>query len=218
MFKALIFDFDGLILDTETPDLRTWQEMYAEYGFTFPVQSWGQIIGGNGTSHFDAVAHLQELVGRPLDVQALQAQQIQMSDALLDKQPILPGVLDLILEAKRHALGLAVASSSDHSWVDSHLSRLGLARHFDKVICAEDVPPGRVKPNPDLFLKALRELHVTGNEAIAFEDSPNGVKAARSAGIFVAAVPNPTTSLLKFDGADLMLKSLADFNLQEFLH
>lgn len=217
MLKALIFDFDGIIVDTETPEVQVWQKIYSEYGLPFPQDEWGKIIGGYGISNFDAAEHLRNQAGDAIQLDDLRARHRSESDALTLRQPILPGVVEIIRDAKRRGIKLAIASSSPHSWVDTHLSRLGLARHFDKIICADDVPPGRTKPNPDLFVKALRELRVNAGEAIVFEDSPNGVKAAKSAGIFVVAVPNPITSMLQIDGADLMLKSLVDFNLQKYL-
>jgi HAD superfamily hydrolase (TIGR01509 family) len=127
-------------------------------------------------------------------------------------------VINTLQEAKRLGLKLAIASSSPHSWVDTHAQRLGLFDYFDKVICADDVPAGRTKPNPDLFLLALKQLQVGKNEAIVFEDSPNGVRAAHCAGIFVVAIPNPVTSLLSIENADLTLTSLADLSLPELLN
>ena len=112
---------------------------------------------------------------------------------------------------------IAIASSSSHSWVDTHLTRLGLFQQFDKIICSDDVKPGRTKPKPDLFLKALDQLNVKANEAMIFEDSPNGVEAANAAGIAVVLVPNPTTSLLPFNGNYIKLKSLAEMPLAELL-
>ena len=125
--------------------------------------------------------------------------------------------MDYLLTAKRLDLKLAIASSSPHSWVDTHAQRLGIFEYFDKVICADDVAAGRTKPNPDLFLLALDQLQVRKKEAIVFEDSPNGVKAARSAGIFVVAVPNPVTSLLSIENANLTLTSLTDLSLPGLL-
>lgn len=216
--KALIFDFDGLILDTETPDVRAWENIYAEYGIPFPIESWGQVIGGMGASDFDAAAHLQSLVTDPLDQALLQTRQNHLSHSLVDQQPVLPGVLDYLNDAKRLGLKLAIASSSRHAWVDSHARRLGILDYFDHVICADDVGPGRTKPNPDLFLLALERLRVRKREAIVFEDSPNGVRAAKSAGVFVVAVPNPVTSLLAIENANLTLGSLADLSFPELLN
>jgi len=216
--KALIFDFDGLILDTESADVHAWQNIYAEHGVQFPIESWGQIIGGTGASQFDAAIHLQSLLGHPLDLEALQTQQNHISHSLVAQESVLPGVLDYLQEAKRHHLQLAIASSSPHSWVDSHAKRLSIFNYFDKIICADDVAAGRTKPNPDLFLLALSQLQVQKDEAIVFEDSPNGVKAANSAGIFVVAIPNPVTSLLSIENADLTLTSLTDLSLHELLN
>jgi len=218
VIRALIFDFDGLILDTETPDVHAWENIYAEYGFPFPLESWAQIIGGTGASTFNAAVHLQSLLSDSLDLDDLQKRQNRISHSLVDEQTALPGVMDYLQDAKRLGLGLAIASSSSHSWVDTHAQRLGIFHYFDKVICADDVAPGRTKPNPDLFLKALDQLDVRKSEAIVFEDSPNGVRAAKSAGIIVVAVPNPVTSLLSIDNANLTLRSLADLSLSELLN
>lgn len=216
--KALIFDFDGLILDTETPDVHAWENIYSEYGFPFPLESWAQIIGGTGASMFDAAVHLQSLLSDPVDLDMLKSRQNDISHSLVDEQTVMPGVMDYLHDAKRLGLKLAIASSSPHTWVDTHAKRLGIFDYFDKVICADDVGAGRTKPNPDLFLMALDQLKVRKNEAIVFEDSPNGVRAARSAGIFVVAVPNPVTSLLSIENANLTLRSLADLPLTELLN
>jgi HAD superfamily hydrolase (TIGR01509 family) len=216
--KALIFDFDGLILDTETPDVHAWQNIYAEHGVAFPLESWGQVIGGMGTSDFDAGIHLQSLLGRPLDLQALRVLQNQISHSLVEQQDLMPGVRDYLNEAKRLGLRLAIASSSPHSWVDTHAQRLGVFHYFDRVICADDVGIGRTKPHPDLYLLALDRLGVRKAEAIVFEDSPNGVRAANVAGIYVVAVPNPVTSLLLIEHANLTLRSLRDLPLPDLLN
>ena len=216
--KALIFDFDGLILDTETADVRAWSDIYAEYGFAFPLESWAQIIGGTGAASFDAAAHLETLLGDPLDLEALQARQTHISHSFVYQQPVLSGVMDYLQAAKQLGLKLAIASSSPHSWVDTHAKRLGVFQYFDKVICADEVGVGRTKPNPDLFLMALDQLQVRKSEAIVFEDSPNGVQAAKAAGLFVVAVPNSVTSQLSIENANLILSSLADLSLPELLN
>ena len=219
MLKALIFDFDGLILDTETPEYLAWQNIYQEHGFELPQEEWGKIIGGYGLSDFDAAEHLalllsssQRAQGR-LDSAALRARHSTESLTRIHTQSVLPGVLDYIHEAKRLGLKLAIASSSHHTWVDNHAKRLGIFHYFDKVICADDVGVGRTKPNPDLFLLALNQLQVQKEEAVVFEDSPNGVKAANRAGIFVVAVPNQVTAMLVIEGANLIVSSLSELPL-----
>jgi HAD superfamily hydrolase (TIGR01509 family) len=213
--KALLFDFDGLILDTETPEFHVWQAIYREYGHELTAEQWGQIVGGFGSSDFDAAEHLAGLAGNGTNADELRARHRSESDALTLLQPVLPGIVDYLDEAKRLDLRLAIASSSPHGWVDMQLTRLGLFDRFDVIVCADDVPPGRTKPYPDLFLLTLECLEIQAGEAIVFEDSPNGVKAAKAAGIFVVAVPNPITAKLHIEGADLTLNSLADLSLQD---
>jgi HAD superfamily hydrolase (TIGR01509 family) len=211
--QALIFDFDGLMLDTETPEVEVWQAIYREHGHELPVDEWAKTIGGYGISVFDAATYLAQLTG--LEAEPLRARYRRESDAIIQASPVLPGVLDLLNKGRRRGLGMAVASSSSHAWVDSHLSRLGLTEYFNNILCSDDIAPGRTKPNPDLFLLALDRLDVQKEAAVVFEDSPNGVRAAKSAGIFVVAVPNPLTIRLGVDGADLMVNSLAEITLDE---
>ncbi|MBM3150673.1 MAG: HAD-IA family hydrolase [Chloroflexi bacterium] len=217
MINTLLFDFDGLILDTETPEFLVWQDIYRRHGQEFDPRAWGSIVGGAGQAHFDPVACLETLTGPRLERAALEHEHRTRSTACIAAQPLLPGALDAIHAAFGAGLNLAVASSSSHSWVDGHLQRLGLLEFFEAVICADDVPAGRTKPHPDLFLKALAEVHGSPSRAVVFEDSPNGIRAARSAGIPVVAVPNPFTRLLEMDGADLTLDSLADRSLPALL-
>jgi HAD superfamily hydrolase (TIGR01509 family) len=217
MIKALIFDFDGLILDTETPEVDVWTEIYAEYGFEFPFDDWVKTVGGYGISNFDAAVHLHEITGDSLNVNALRLRHRDKSMERILATPVREGVIDYLAEAKRLGLGLAVASSSSHEWVDTHLLRLGLVRQFDRIICSDDIAPGRTKPNPDVFLLAVEQLKVPKEAAVIFEDSPNGVKAANRAGIFVVAVPNPLTARLNIEGADLTLGSFSDLSLPALL-
>ncbi len=214
MLKALIFDFDGLILDTETPEVLVWQSIYRDHGFELPVHEWEKTIGGYGISNFDAAEHLSLLSSGRLDAVSMKSRYRVEADAIIHASPILPGVVDLIEDARRKGLQIAIGSSSPHSWVDPHVNRLGIRHYFNHIICQDDVPPGRTKPNPDIYLKALDALDVRNTEAAVFEDSPNGVLAARRAGIFVVAAPNPLTQKMGVSG-DLTVSSLAEVSLQE---
>ncbi len=213
--EALIFDFDGLILDTETPEFDVLNEIYAEYDTVLSIEKWGQIIGGSDAVKFDPASDIEKLAGMSIDRQFVLDRWRAEADARIAKNPILPGVVDILDEAKQRGLKLAIASSSPHSWVDTHLTRLGLFDRFQHIICADDVT--HTKPSPDLFLLALSKLNVSADRAIIFEDSPNGVRAANAAGIPVVAVPNPVTSQLIFNGENLLLGSLAEFSLEKWI-
>jgi len=190
MLKALIFDFDGLILDTETPEVLVWQSIYKEHGFELPTEEWKKTVGGYGISNFDAAQHLALLSSGKLDAVSSKSRHREEAAVIIHASPILPGVIEIIEEAKQAGLKVAIGSSSPHSWVDTHAKRLGIFHYFDFITCQDDVPVGRTKPHPDIYLKSLERLEVQKNEAVVFEDSLNGVEASRRAGIFVVAVPN----------------------------
>lgn len=217
MIKALIFDFDGLILDTETPEVLVWQSIYNEHGFELPVEEWEKTVGGYGISTFDPAQNLSLLSQGRLDPVSLRARYRLEADAIIHANPILPGIMDMIHAGKKYGLKVAIGSSSPHSWVDTHTKRLDIYHHFDHIICQDDVAPGRTKPHPDIYLKALETLQVDKTEAVVFEDSPNGVLASKRAGVFVVAVPNPLTARMNVQG-DLTVSSLAELTLHDLMN
>ena len=217
MLRALIFDFDGLILDTETPEVLVWQSIYKEHGFELPVEEWEKTVGGYGLSDFDPALNLSLLSQGRLDPASLKARYRLEADAIIHANPILPGIMDMIYAGKKHGLKVAIGSSSSHSWVDTHTKRLDIYHHFDHIICQDDVAPGRTKPHPDIYLKALDTLNVNKDEAVVFEDSPNGALASKRAGIFVVAVPNPLTAKMNVQG-DLTVSSLAELSFQDLIN
>jgi HAD superfamily hydrolase (TIGR01509 family) len=212
--RGLLFDFDGLIVDTEGAAVAAWQELYREHGQELPLDLWATLIGTIGAP-FDPMAHLEQLVGRPLDGDVsgrLRDRELSLGDL----EQLRPGVLDYLEGARGLGLKTAIVSSSSRPWVDRHLLRLERAEHWDAIVTA-DRDPRRAKPTPTLYLEALDALNLEPSEAIALEDSPNGVRAAKAAQIFTVAVPNATTAQLPFDEADLVLDSLADLPLPELL-
>ncbi len=214
MIRALIFDFDGLILDTENSEFISWQEMYAEHQVQLLLEEWAVCIG-SGAETFDVYGRLETLVGRPLPREEIRQRRMQRHIALLAEEVLLPGVEDYLQNAKRLGLKLGVASSSSRKWVAGHLERLGILHYFDYLRCVDEVQ--RKKPDPELYLAVLTGLNVQADEAIALEDSPNGVRAAQRAGIFCVAVPNIITSQLPLDHADLRLTSMAAMSLEKLL-
>lgn len=214
MIQALIFDFDGLILDTEISALQSWQEIYEEFACDMPIEQWYQRIGG-AAELFDPIAHLQEQLGKPIDREELIKRRRKRHLELIEGQLPLPGVTDYIRDARTMGMALAVASSSPLDWVGGHLSRLGLLEQFDCLCCGDQV--SNKKPDPELYLMALDRLAISAEQALALEDSPNGTLAAQRAGIFCVTVPNPVTGRLPLEHADLRLTSLADFTLSDLL-
>ncbi len=212
MLKALIFDFDGLMLDTETPEYEALNEVYHELGQHLDVETYGSVVGAQYGAAFEPLAHLQALTGKAPAPQPFWERVDRRRLEIVEASPLLPGVERLIRAAKARGLKLAIASSSPHAWVEGHLRRRGVFEAFDVIRCREDV--SEVKPSPALFLAALRGLGVRAEQTVVFEDSPNGVLAARRAGIFVVAVPNPVTEHLDIRSADLCLKSLAEVSLE----
>jgi len=214
MIKALIFDFDGLILETEEPIYLAWQEIYQSYGCLLPLESWTSIIG-TADYAFEPISELERQVGRQLDRQVLQTRQHQREAEMIMNRTAMPGVQDYLDDARRLGLSIGLASSSTCEWVTAHLERLGLVDYFDTIKGSDDVQ--RTKPDPQLFLAVLDDLKVGAEEAIVLEDSPNGVLAANRAGIYCVAVPNGMTRELQFDHADMQLESLADVPLEVLL-
>lgn len=209
-FRAVLFDFDGLIVDTETTALRSWQELYARFGETLPIEQWVTLIG-TWDAAWSPRAHLEERVGRTLDWDTLEPARMARERELADVQPLLPGVRDRLDEAREAGMWLAVVSSSSRSWVEHHLERLGILDRFCALVTREDV--ARTKPDPALYLAALDALGVRADEAFALEDSVHGVTAAKRAGLAVVAVPGPFMREARFIDADLRIESLGDTTL-----
>ncbi len=213
MIRALVFDFDGLILDTEEPVYRSWLEVYQAHGEELPFARWIQIVGST-TTGFHPQQHLEERLGRPLPQEVLDGRIGRRTEMIL-AQTVLPGVIQHLAAARELGLKLGVASSSTSDWVRGHLSRLGILEQFDCMRCCDDVE--HAKPEPDLYVAVLDCLGVPASEAIAIEDSPNGVAAAKRAGMRCVAIPNPITAQLDLSQADVVLGSLAEVTPRELL-
>ena len=212
--RAFLFDFDGLLVDTELPSRAGWEHVYREHGYELPPEKWALVVGTVGV--WDPLAHLEELVGSPLAHDEVHASRRAHEFALIDDEELRPGVLDYLDEAERRGLKRAIVSSSSRPWIDMHLARLAPDVRWDAIVTA-DHDEARAKPRPDLYLEALALVGVDAADAVAFEDSPNGVRAARSAGIFCVAVPNEVTRSLGLDEADLVLESLAELPPAELI-
>lgn len=210
--RALIFDFDGLIVDTESPSLAAWEGVLAGYGLTMPAALWRSVIGGR-SCRATVLNHLEQHIG-PFDPEPVVRRWSEVNLALVAAQPLRAGVADYLRSGLAAGLRLGVASSAGGDWVASQLRRVGVRDYFDVLSTCERRPP---KPAPDVYLAALETLGVAAREAIAFEDSPNGVTAAKAAGIYCVAVPNDVTVSLSFASADMVLPSMAAMPLSALL-
>jgi HAD superfamily hydrolase (TIGR01509 family) len=214
VIKALVFDFDGLILETELPVYQSWLELFQRHALELPFELWCGNIG-TADAVFDPVATLcaHGSNGDRLEQDLVERHSRELE--LIGDQPPMPGVLQILQEARQMELKIGLASSSSCAWVEGHLARLGLRPFFDCVLAKDDVRS--TKPDPELFRSAAELLGVLPEEAIAFEDSPNGIRSAKLAGLHCVAVPNLLTRRMDTSQADLVLDSLEGIHLTDLI-
>lgn len=212
MLQAVIFDFDGLILETETPEVRSWEEVFRHYGAEYPEWYWRFTLGRGAEQVMKRPYDLLVEQGARADEEEVLQMRGHILSRMLSELEVMPGVLDRIVEARSLGLKVGIASSSKHAWVDGHLERLELLQHFDRTVCADDVE--RAKPFPDLYLCCCERLGSEPARTVAFEDSVNGTKAAKEAGLYVIAVPTHLTIREELE-ADLIVDSLAEVSLKD---
>jgi HAD superfamily hydrolase (TIGR01509 family) len=208
MIRALVFDFDGLILDTETPLIDAYAEVHLRHGVAFDRGLFLRSVG-----HADYAFDPWHGFSQHSDRAELEVERRASKEEIMLRQPVLPGVREMLEEARAAGVHVGLASNSPHSWVDTHLTRLGLFDHFQFIACREDAPSP--KPEPDLYRLVLNRFGLRGHEAIAFEDSHAGSLAAKRANLWAVAIPNESTAHHDFDHVDLKATSLAEFTLAE---
>lgn len=212
--RAVIFDLDGLIVDTETPEYLAWQAVHAQHGWPFPVSSWSRNIGRND-SPFDPLARFRE-AGSPMAPDAARAlwddHHARLQAGFLVP---LPGVVPLLAAVRKQGIRTGVASTSRVSRVRELLDTLGLTADFEAVAGGDEVP--RAKPAPDVYRLAARRLAVGEAACVALEDSESGVHAAKAAGMRCIAVPSELTRGMDFSAADLVVTSLLDVSVETIM-
>jgi HAD superfamily hydrolase (TIGR01509 family) len=210
--QAVIFDFDGVCVDTEMARFMSWQKIYTAFQLELPRDEWVKNIG-KAAYVADPFDILERLAGHDLDREALHGQhrinELEIADAL----PLLPGVAERLTEAQSLGIACGIASSSSHLWVDGHLRRRGIFEMFGVIICREDTATH--KPDPAPYLAALQRLGVDAENAIAVEDSPAGIASARAAGLYCIGVPCSMTRDMDMSGADLIVESLEEVSFRE---
>jgi putative hydrolase of the HAD superfamily len=212
VIKAVVFDFDGTLMDTESCAFDAFCGVYEEYGQQLLLEQWALGIGTVG-GQYDPYSELEKLVGEKLDREAVRARFEAVHHEQLKNVTLRPGVKERLEEARRLGLSIGLASSSERAWVERHLRGQGIRDYFEAVHTSDDVE--RVKPDPALYRLALESLGVKGSETVAVEDSVNGLRAAKAAGLYGLVVPNRVTAHMNFGEADLVVASLADQSFAE---
>lgn len=212
MLKAIILDFDGLIVDTEV----VWYQIYVEWfkqhkGYDMTVEEFLTCVGSNAEDLFRKLDAQGIHVDREAFVRDTQQRFIEQSGTL----PAKDGVADFIRAARERGVKVALATSSGRKKPETHLRRLGLLEEFDLLVTAEDVT--RIKPFPDLFLAAAEKLGLAPEECLVVEDSLNGLKAGQNAGMRVLVVPNDVTKYCTFEGDLRLCDSLAQVDFDALM-
>lgn len=206
-FSAVLFDFDGVLVDTEWAIYQAWRRTFEAHDHELPLEVYTRCIGSDFAT-WSPKTHLEDLTGLAFDWHDLDARRQAEIMAELNGAGPMHGATKLLKRVNILNLPAAVVSSSSHHWVDGWLEKLGLHGHFATTVCRGDAP--RIKPAPDLFLEAAKRLSIAPRECLVIEDSLNGVHAAKAAGMRVWTVPNRVTEGLDFTPADRVFRSLED--------
>jgi len=214
LVRAIIFDFDGTVIDTETLWYLAFRDAFKEYGVDLSIEMYAPCIG-TGYQVFNPFEYLVTDLHLPVDLKAFRKSVEERHAERMSHQEMRDGVLDYLNAARRHNLRIGMASSSSRQWVERFIIKLHIDQYFDCIRTADDV--SQVKPHPELYLQALQALAVEPREAIAIEDSPNGSKAAMAAGVYCVTVPSLITKDLAFGPVDYRLGSLTELSFDELL-
>jgi putative hydrolase of the HAD superfamily len=212
LIKAIVFDFDGLIVDTESVWFDVFKEVMIEYDCDLKIEDFAICIGTTDDILYERLA---QIAYKPIDRTEISQKTRERYQDKMSHLQLREGVLDYLQTAKNLGLKIGLASSSSRRWVEGFLERFGIKEFFDVIKTSDDVK--RVKPDPELYLRVIQDLGVEGHEALAFEDSKNGLTAAIKAGLHCVIVPNPVTSFLDFSGHLHRLSSMGEIGLHDLL-
>ena len=207
--EAVIFDMDGLLVDTETVDYETWRDLYAAHGveLTLPAYCFSAGLYGSWERLYGELA---AVCGRSLE--ELQAHREPRFRELVDQQLTpSPERVSLLGELRGHGVKRAIASSSDRDWVAYLVDGIGLRGEFQAIVTGDDVE--RRKPAPDLYLTAAERLGADPQRCVALEDSSHGIQAARAAGMRVINIPNVVSAHQDLSQADAQVAHFGDVTL-----
>lgn len=214
MIEAVIFDCDGLIVDTETAWYEAFCDIYRQYGAELPIEKYVQCVGTD-FRYFDPYKYLELCTGKTFRREELEQELMHRHEMKMEQAQLRPGVESYLQEASELGLKIGLASSSPRKWVMTYLQRYQIDAYFDTICTADDVEA--IKPDPALYILACSRLGVSPERALAFEDSVNGLEAARRAGLRTVVVPNPVTRHLDFGAYDRKIESMAHIRLRQLL-
>lgn len=211
--KAVIFDMDGVLTDSEPLINAAATAMFRERGLSVQPDDFTPFIGTGEDRYLGGVA---EKYGMAIDLAAAKKRTYEIYLQLVpERLRAFPGAVELVLACRRAGLKVALASSADRVKIEANLGKIGLPpARWDAIVSAEDAT--RKKPAPDLFLLAAHRLGVRPADCVVVEDAPNGVRAARAAGMRCVAVAQ-TFAAECLDGADLVRPSVAEVKLSDLL-
>lgn len=187
--KGAIFDMDGLMLDTEKLFLRFWKESAAEYGYNMTDEN---VFSIRSLSRKYAVPLLKELFGEEFPFNEVRSRRISLMNEYIDKYgfEVKKGLFEILDYLSDNNYKIAVATATARERAEEYLKKINAYEYFDAVICGDMVKNG--KPDPDIYITASEKLGLSPRECTAFEDSPNGIKSAYSAGCHVIMIPDLT--------------------------
>lgn len=205
MIKAVIFDFDGLIIDTETIWYEAFKEALIQFEVDLTIEQFALVIGTD-----DAVLdkYILDNIKESSTISEIKELASKLFNEMIGQPKLRDGVEEYLITAKEVGLRIGLASSSKREWVEKYLTQLHILHYFEVIKTRNDVTS--VKPDPELYLQAIQALDVKPDEAVAFEDSLNGLKAARAAGLKCVIFPNPVTTNLAFKDHSMRLSSMAE--------
>ncbi len=210
-FEAIIFDHDGTLIDTETPDLKACQTLFAEHGLSLSVETWAEKIVGRMDGYHDLFGEVIRVSRNGVTAASLWQRLRELWQINLENVELMPGVANLLPQLRAQGYPLAVATASDRNWTSRWLTHFNLLPYFQVIATSDDVINN--KPAPDVYLFAAQQLGVAPQRCLVFEDSLVGAEAAQSAGMTVVAVPSHVTRTLNFGRADAVVHGLENVSL-----
>ncbi|MBU0700205.1 HAD-IA family hydrolase [bacterium] len=207
MIKAVIFDMDGLMVDTETVYFIALQQIAQKRGKDFPMALKRAMIGKQGVISMDI---FKEYLVLNETAEDLLVEREDVYGGILNKTELVPldGLPELLLLIDTMGIPAAIASSSAEQWIRLVINKLGISDRFKAIVSGDNVKNS--KPYPDIYLLAAKRLGVLPQYCLALEDTPTGIEAAKRAGMICVAVPNHYSKGLDFSMADMVINSLED--------